>query len=89
MSNDTTTGDTERYSSWKSEIRAELEAYEGHGPPSAEELWHLAEYEASGVVSWISDMPVSEQEIQTAKGDVLKALVALEMAEERLNGGDS
>jgi hypothetical protein len=30
------------------------------------------------------DMPCAEQEIQTAKGDVLKALVALEMAEDRL-----
>lgn len=79
----------ERYADWKAQIRSELEAFEGHGPPDVEELWHVAGHEAEGAASWIGDMPVSEDEIETAKGDLLKALVALEMAEERLEGGNS
>lgn len=73
------------YASWKSEIRSELEAFEGEGPPSIDELWLVAQHEAESAASWMHDMPCTEQEIQTAKGDVLKALVALEIAEDRLN----
>lgn len=76
---------TERYADWKNQIRSELEAFEGEGPPSIDQLWSVAQYEAESAASWIHDMRCTEQEIQTAKGDVLKALVALEMAEDRLN----
>ena len=77
--------DTERYADWKGQIRSELEAFEGEGPPSIDQLWSVARHESESAASWIHDMPCTEQEIQTAKGDVLKALVALEMAEDRLN----
>ena len=73
------------YTSWKAQIRSELEAFEGEGPPDADELWSVAQYKSRAASDWISDMPVSEHEIEAAKGDVLEALVALEMAEERLN----
>jgi len=79
------TQESERYDDWKSQIRSELEAFEGEGPPSIEDLWSVAQHESESAASWIHDMPCTEQEIQTAKGDVLKALVALEMAEDRLN----
>jgi hypothetical protein len=82
---DTDRDGIDRYTDWKSQIRSELEAFEGHGPPSIDELWNVAGYEAEGVSGWIDEMPPTQQEIQTAKGDLLKALVALEMAEERLN----
>jgi len=80
----TDTGGTERYTGWKSQIRSELEAFEGEGPPSVDQLWSVAQHESESAASWMHDMPCAEQEIQTAKGDVLKALVALEMAEDRL-----
>lgn len=80
--------DSGRYDDWKSNIRAELEAFEGEGPPSTRQLWNVAAYNARGAADWISDMPVGEEQIQTAKGDVLESLVALEMAEERLAEGD-
>ena len=80
---------SDRYESWREEIRSELEAFEGEGPPSVDQLWNVARHESGSAASWIADMPCTEQEVQTAKGDVLKALVALEMAEKRLNGGDS
>lgn len=86
MSNDTDEpGD---YQNWKADIRQRIEANEGHETPDAQELWNRARFAAKGAASWIDDMPVSENEIETAKGDILKALVALEMAQERLNGGD-
>lgn len=72
------------YESWKDNIRQRLEAFEGEGPPDAETLWHVAGHEAIGAANWIGDMPVSQGEIETAKQDILTALVALEMAEERL-----
>jgi hypothetical protein len=72
------------YESWKAQIRSELEAFEGEGPPDADELWSVAQYNARAASDWINDMPISENEIEAAKGDVLEALVALEMAEERL-----
>ncbi|ELY91454.1 hypothetical protein [Natrialba taiwanensis] len=77
--------ETKQYDDWKSQIRSELEAFEGEGPPSIDELWSVAQNESESAASWIHDMPCTEQEIKTAKGDVLKALVALEMAEDRLN----
>jgi hypothetical protein len=43
---DNCTGDTERYADWKSQIRSELEAFEGEGPPSIEELWSVAQHES-------------------------------------------
>jgi len=73
------------YASWKSEIQSELEAFEGEGPPSIDQLWSVAQHQSESAASWIHDMPCTEQEIQRAKGDVLKALVAIEMAEDRLN----
>jgi len=75
----------ERYNDWKSQIRSELEAFEGEGPPSVKELWSVAQHESESAASLINDMPCTEQEVQTAKGDVLKALVVLEMVEEELN----
>jgi len=75
----------EQYASWKEQIRSELEAFGGEGPPSIDDLWLVAQHESESAASWMHDMPCTEQEIETAKGDVLKALVALEMAEERLN----
>ena len=72
------------YESTKESIRAEFDANEGHPAPDAEELWSRAKYHSEGAASWIGDMPVTENEIATAKDDVLRALVALEMAEERL-----
>jgi hypothetical protein len=81
--------DTDRYADWKSQIRSELEAFEGEGPPTVDELWHVARYESESAASWIADMPATKQEIETVKDDLLRALVALEMAEERLNGGVS
>ncbi len=73
-----------RYASRKENLRSELEAFEGHGPPTAEDLWSTAGHEARGAASWVEDMPLTETEIETAKSDLLKALVALEMAEERV-----
>jgi len=73
-----------RYTTQKENLRSELEAFEGHGPPTVEELWSTAGHEARGAASWIEDMPVDKNEIETAKSDLLKALVALEMAEERV-----
>jgi TPR repeat protein len=73
------------YESQKSQYRSELEAYEGEGPANANQLWYVARAEAQSAADWIEDMPVTESEIQTAKGDVLKALVALEMAEELID----
>jgi len=75
---------TDRYADWKAQLRSELQAYEGEGPPSIDQLWSVAQHESESAASWIHGMPCTEQEIQTAKGDVLKALVALEMAENRL-----
>jgi len=72
------------YESQKRQYRQELEAFEGDGPPGARQLWDVARIEASSASNWIEDMECTEREIQTAKGDILKALVALEMAEERL-----
>ena len=86
--NDRTPSDSGRYASWKSQLREELEAFEGEGPPTIEQLWHVARYESETAASWIADMPATQQEIETVKGDVLKALVALEMAEDRLNEVD-
>lgn len=79
---------SERYADWKSQIRSELEAMEGEGPPSTDDLWGLAGYEAHGAGAWIDDMPVTEDSIKTAKGDILKSLTALEMAEELLGSTD-
>ena len=86
--NDHSPGGSGRYASWKSQLREELEAFEGECPPSIDELWHVARYESETAASWIADMPATQQEIETVKGDVLKALVALEMAEDRLNEVD-
>jgi hypothetical protein len=72
------------YESEKQQYRQELEAFEGEGPPGPKQLWDVARLEASSASNWIEDMECTEREIQTAKGDILKALVALEMAEERL-----
>lgn len=80
--------DSSEYQGWKEEIRSEIEANEGHATPDPHELWDRAAYDARSAADWIDDMPVSEAEIRTAKGDVLSALVALEMAEERLEGSD-
>jgi len=72
------------YESEKSQYRSELEAYEGEGPLTPRQLWDVARIVSMSASNWIEDMPCTENEIQTAKGDLLKALVALEMAEERL-----
>lgn len=79
---------TETYRDWKADIRRRIEANEGHESPDAEELWNRAGYAAEGASEWIRDMPLTENEIRAAKGDVLNALVALEMAEERLEEHD-
>lgn len=71
------------YESWKAQIRSEIEAWEGEGPPDDTELWDWVAFEGESVAGWVRDMPASEQSIQTAKEDVLQALVALEMLEER------
>lgn len=78
-----------RYERQKANIRSRLEAYEGEGPPSVLQLWHSAEYDASGCGGWIEDMPPIKEAIEAAKGDILKALVALEMAEERLEDSEN
>jgi hypothetical protein len=70
------------YDSWKSQIRQEIEAWEGEGPPSDAELWDHVAFEAQAVESWVRDMPATEESIETVKGDVLRQLVALEMLEE-------
>lgn len=77
------------YDNLKQNIRSRIEANEGDPRPSAEELWHRASLDARSAAGWIDDMPVSEHEVQTVKSDLLKALVALEMAEESLNEGAS
>lgn len=82
-------GDSGRYSSWKSDIRSELDAMEGEGPPTADQLWNVAAYQSRSASDWIEDMPLTEDAIETARGDVLEALVALEMAEERMEGDDA
>jgi hypothetical protein len=73
------------YDSWKAQIRSEIEAWEGDGPPSNDELWDWVAFEGDSVSGWVRDMPATKQSIRTAKGDVLQALVALEMLEERVN----
>ena len=79
---------TKTYHDWKADIRTEIEANEGHEAPDADDLWYRARDSARGASGWIDGMPVSESEIRTAKGDILEALVALELAEERLQEGD-
>jgi hypothetical protein len=78
------TSSGEEYQQWKAQIRNEIEANEGHDNPTAEELWHRAGVEARTAAGWVDDVPLSMSEIKMAKGDLLTALVALEMAEDRL-----
>jgi hypothetical protein len=70
------------YSTWKQQIRSEIEANEGERPPTQEQLWRIAGRASESAAEWIGDMPATDETVQTATGDVLTSLVALEMVEE-------
>jgi hypothetical protein len=74
----------ETYERWMDNIQAELEAYEGHGPPDDEQLVGVARRETGGALGVIENIEAGdgeflEENLETLKGDILKIRVALEM----------
>lgn len=77
------------YTDRKGLIRHVYEGYQSEsGGLSAKRLWTLAQQRSQSASDTISETGISKQEIDEVKGDVLAALVALEMAEERLDQND-
>lgn len=73
------------YTDLKNELRSEIEEVRDERPRDSDALWGFAYRNARWAYDWMIEIrPPSEQDIQDAKRRVLKALVALEMAEERL-----